>query len=504
MLQRWLSWYRALGAVGLLRYRAEALFGAGKDKHGEHAWPQLQAAQELGRGKDGISWLGEDAAGKAWVVKQTSEYGRQWLARSEAALGKHCGHTGIAEVEYRHDSWRYPFLALETASSQTKPFLQQLISLCELQVALLRGGYIYWDWGNAQANYRVDAGGQVHLIDYGGNAFLPLHGDAHFPKHCWRESLRKAEHSFIYCQLLLHIACFALGRQQGLQWAQYAQYSPKAIKLATDWAERELRGTAFAQIISWGKNQNSLCESAWENLADIAQQLLSDNSEVQEAADIDSVRLLPSGVEVRGYQAYDIIDGVFTPLPKDTLWSTEEKAPLVEKVLADWAQQSPGASYRDIGCNLGLYVLLAKIRYQFGDCKGVDYNGDYIDQCRVIAEHLGHADLDFQRASFDDCKEATDYLSMLGLIHHLYQRTAGHGELASIVEHIASLCRHAALIEFPTERDAKAAKWTQLPGRPATSPYSEAEFLSCAERHFHKISRLGKASDERPLYLLEK
>ena len=105
------------------------------------------------------------------------------------------------------------------------------------------------------------------------------------------------------------------------------------------------------------------------------------------------------------------------------------------------------------------------------------------------------------RASFADLTETVDLLLMMGLIHHLFQRTEQIGDLDPILSSVRKLTRKAAVIEFPTENDPKAKKWVALPGR-EVGDYSRVRFLECAQRHFTSVEEIGGVTSERPIYYL--
>ena len=58
------------------------------------------------------------------------------------------------------------------------------------------------------------------------------------------------------------------------------------------------------------------------------------------------------------------------------------------------------------------------------------------------------------------------------------------------------------ILEFPTENDAKAKKWTNIPGRRKDENYSHTNFRNYAEQYFTKVEKIGEIQKTRIIYIL--
>ena len=157
-------------------------------------------------------------------------------------------------------------------------------------------------------------------------------------------------------------------------------------------------------------------------------------------------------------------------------------------------------TYLDIGCNLGLYpftqTLLGK------ESTGYDYQIDYITECDKIATKLG-LKTKFLVKSFSDINNKFDCITALGLIHHLYHRTETFGSLNPIMKKFADITNKYLIIEFPTEEDTKAKKWTNIDGRIKNEEYNISNFIKYSEQYFSKINEISNITKYRHLFLLE-
>ncbi len=223
---------------------------------------------------------------------------------------------------------------------------------------------------------------------------------------------------------------------------------------------------------------------------------------VQVPADIRSVEDFGDHVEVRGYQNYDAYAYKVVPVGtgKQHAWAnTEAKWNIVNNALSGLPNIR---TYADIGCNLGLYVMTAALN-QCLVATGYDYDQAYIDVCNGVKNKFG-IPCTFSAKPFSEITESFDCVSSLGLIHHLYHHTESYGNLEQIVARHSRLTERYLILEFPNEKDPKAAKWVNMSGRVRAGEYSEQEFLRLAGQHFESISELERVHPDRPMYLMSK
>lgn len=166
----------------------------------------------------------------------------------------------------------------------------------------------------------------------------------------------------------------------------------------------------------------------------------------------------PSTVHIKGYQCYSISPENFIPydntvLKKRTWTSVKHKWSLLEPVL----DNTDAKSYMDFGSNLGALVLASG---QKGiQSTGVDYNEGYIHICRLI-QHITGVQADFKQGTTKTLQGTwSDVLSAFSVWHHLFDRTENnsiHTLVKTFMLHTNNL-----VLEFPTEKDPKAMKWTK-------------------------------------------
>ena len=215
---------------------------------------------------------------------------------------------------------------------------------------------------------------------------------------------------------------------------------------------------------------------------------------VHEHADIDAINFLPSGVEVRGYQNYDIQTNSIQFIEKDShSWTdTQQKVKMLEVILA----KNKCHSYLDFGSNLGVLVFKACMQ-NVRSC-GIDYNNDYIVICNKILKYLNLQNANFYTDTFNyfhTCDE-WDLISLMNIHHHLYGRTDIPMSLQTINKTVLKKCKWF-LTQFPTELDIKAKKWTTL--FKGIGPYNREAFISSLDG---RECIILYESDGRPIFLI--
>ncbi len=499
---------KRMGVAGTLRLALEGRLGAGPVIQDlESRKSGLQYIRELGRGKDGLSLLVRESDDSLRVHKILSDYGRSFLVRTLELFPVFEKLDWFFPLRKEEHGFSYPWEELEPPAGYTRDFLGVVDQVCRMQMELVAEGWVYWDLGSGHSNYLMTRDGALRVIDYGGNAFLPLHHAGPRPAlPCWRANVLSYNAEFVRLQLLLHICEFALGELHARTLRMASQYGATGVRRGIDWTQRRLRGTPWEQLTPVILQMDPRRPDDWRTLAEQAAALAQDDSlaDLQEEADIDSVELREKGVTVEGYQAYSIDGKEIAFASKGNLWDTRQKAEIVDTVLSKLRSAPEFRSMLDIGSNLGAYVFLAGVRYDLPRCIGVDYNGKYIETCTRIADHMGLSNCQFRVGRFSEEDERVSLTLALGLVHHLYQRTETFGSLGDIVAHLASTCTHWLLVEFPDENDNKAGKWTRMPGRASHSPYTKAEFEARLGEHFARVEAAGNIGPTRHFYLCSK
>jgi 2-polyprenyl-3-methyl-5-hydroxy-6-metoxy-1,4-benzoquinol methylase len=226
----------------------------------------------------------------------------------------------------------------------------------------------------------------------------------------------------------------------------------------------------------------------------------------QEAADINTVNFIENGVVVDGYQSYKIQDGKLTPIasPDNKLWSTEKKYEIVSKAMALITSREEIKSFLDIGSNLGLYVFNSSVNFKIDNSTGYDYNIEYIKVCREIQKGLNLSNCSFEQKGFAEIDKSFDCVVAMAIIHHLYHRTETWGSLDKLMKKFSEITNKYLIVEFPTENDPKASRWTRMVGRDIEETYSHENFLTATSKYFSSYEIIGKIGETRVTYLLKK
>ncbi|MCB1046846.1 MAG: methyltransferase domain-containing protein [Calditrichaeota bacterium] len=499
------------GFGGAMRMQLEYRFGATNEV--DHVTEKIQALapyvveRELGRGKDGITLLLRSPEGGRRVHKLLSRYGLSYYPRTRELAARLAILPEFVALELGSEGFSYEWEELKPLSGYTKDFLGTFAQVCAMESGLLGIGQLYWDLGSEHSNYLLRDDGRIRVIDYGGNAFIPAKGRGiRSESPSWRPYLQKLDPGFMRAQLLLHICEFSLGETHSRILRSATQFSRHGIEQAIAWSVHRLEGTPFQVLcedIAMLKPDEA---NSWRTLERSIRTLESKIADdgLQEAADIDSVQLTPGAACVRGYQSYDIRDGKLHFHSQGNLWDTKEKGRIVTETLSRLTAEADLRSMLDLGSNLGAYVFLAALEYALDPCIGVDYNDTYVRECERIAAHLKLANCHFRHGRFSQDNDPVDLTLALGLVHHLYQRTESFGSLDEIVAHLARTSRKWLLVEFPDEHDNKASKWTRMPGRARTSPYTRAAFEDALSGEFGQWEVTGRIGDTRHFYLCTK
>ena len=502
MIKTQIKRLRDLGPTAYLAYRREISL------EGKLVAPPKEGfeGELLGEGKDGVVYRVDGDSGLT-IEKRYKPFGSRFARRAEQAVATLSDDPSVYDVEFFAEGYRYVDEGLQPVGYGFTSFVSGLLELARAEQRFIRNGYLYTDFGASEPNYRFDRAYKLKIIDYGGNAFLRLDGAEAAPLSTHRLMLNSPNSDYVKAQFLGHILVFGLGRVDARHWLSLSQYGTGPTRRGLKWCLRALEGTAFWSLSRLLQRSDvSLLESeGWLRLEEALCALVADppSQVVQERADIDAIDVGTDRIRVKGYQDYDIVAGEILFHSRQKLWDTRAKSELVAGAMDRFSREHDAGSSTmlDIGCNLGAYVFMGRLNYGFASALGADYNRAYVEACASIASAAKINDCSFIEASFADLTEPVDLLLMMGLIHHLFQRTEQIGDLDPILSSVRKLTRKAAVIEFPTENDPKAKKWVALPGR-EVGDYSKVRFLECAQRHFTDVEEIGGVTSERPVYYL--
>ena len=455
----------------------------------------------LGEGKDGLVYKVEkDNA--FYVIKVLSQYGKHFLPLTASFISKKIKDDCFYDVAIIDNKILiYDYEALDDLDINPTTLLEFYIKICDLQLKLLEKNLVYWDLGFQHLNFmKVRGEEQIKLIDYGGNAFLQIEPEVTLDTIEKKRNLIYANSDFIRYILIAHLITHGVGKTTFRSWASSIQVDFSELETLRKTADKILLGSSFDEIYKFVLNTNFLTIEGWSGFRELLKAQVSSNKIFNlEDADIDEVTYESELVRVRGYQNYDLTCDMILPLNIGHSWTlSEKKFNLVQKAM----QMTHGNTYLDIGSNLGMYVFAAGVRNGM-DATGLDYNSKYIKECNKISEYLNFR-CRFGNTSFTAIEEEYDVVSCLGVIHHIYQRTENFGSLKPILERLAGLSRVSLIVEFPTERDAKAIEWTNISTRKIEDEYSLEKFLRYGQELFGRIELIGYVTNERPIYLLTK
>lgn len=451
----------------------------------------------LGAGKDGSVYKVEKDNTKK-VVKFLSKYGRRYLPITEAVIEKKIKTPLIYDVKVNGNFIEYNYEKLEHRENSVPALLNMYIDICKLQRILLDNNLIYWDLGFSSFNFMYTKGGQLRLIDYGGNGFLFVK-DVEASVKSSRKMLVKANNEFLQNILLTHLITFGIGKKKFKRWASTLQHGNVRFPEFVNLAEKLLNGTSFQTLKDCILQQDFLTKEGWTHFEEMLNSLVATNKKwTLETADIDEVVIEKERVEVRGYQNYDLTPFKIEALNIGHSWTlSRKKFQLINNTL----KKIQGETFLDIGCNLGMYVFLARIEHQLKST-GLDYNKAYIQQCNQIDKVLGLG-CKFKTQSFSDIGDTFDIVSCLGLIHHLYQRTESYNGLGQILSVLRDITKKYLIVEFPTEHDPKSNEWIDFDANGTDREYSLRKFLEVSRKKYQRVTYLGSVTDNRPIYLLE-
>ena len=450
----------------------------------------------IGRGKDAFVFRGINEEHGRVIVKRTSEYCAQYLENWDRLIPSNFPDVFYTPIWIDEKTLCYPDDGLIHFNSDIKNFFRGLNAVCKLQQRLLASGVLLWDLGFTDPNYMEDvSSGRLRWVDQGGNGICSVLGSmpvAH------RENHGDFEENFFTSMLLLHILVIGLGQSQFIPLASELQdravTQRDLITIKGQFPLGPLRRVAD-QALSVDFTRSS----GWERFSEALSHVASTDVP-QEQADLELLRFGENSIEVRGYQNFILSSGEVSALRAGHRWARSD---VKARIVCGYLDSLECESFVDFGSNLGFYTLRSALRAECRVSHGFDYNPTYVAVANLLAETTG-SNAAFFVGKFGAQDRSYETVLMLGLIHHVFSRTSHFGDLDAIVSRVSHSTERVAIVEFPTERDQKAAKWTRIAGRTVANGYSEENFVNAVEKHFSGYEVLGHVSESRPIYALFK
>jgi len=467
---------------------------------------------KLGEGKDGVTYIGriKNQGDSKYIIKIMSRHAKKYSFIVEDIYRNNVQSDNlVSDLKFFNNHYQYPFLELIDVNTNPKDFVHAMKQICDLQISLIKNGFFFWDLGIQHANYMLTKNEkQLKVIDYGGSGFLFIDKSTKIPNDKYKRNLIFARESFIKAAILSHIICYALGKKQFANIASKIQFSnDEELEDIIVHLSQQLTGTVYDEFMKVIVENSLLEEKTWEYVKNVLNKIRNKDFLTQESADISDVIFNPNEIIVTGYQNYVITNKTINPTEgSDTkLWDSKTKFQFICDALEKHKDSfSQPETLADIGANLGMHVFIGKIKYNINKCYGFDYNEEYVDICNKISVNLNLSNCSFSTNSFNRVDGDYDIVIAMGLIHHLFHRTEDYGSLEPILAHFSKITKKSLIIEFPTEYDKKAKKWTMIPGRTKEDDYTLDNFMKYSQRHFSEIIEIGRIGKTRITYILNK
>jgi hypothetical protein len=226
---------------------------------------------------------------------------------------------------------------------------------------------------------------------------------------------------------------------------------------------------------------------------------------IQESPNIHApppkLRLGPGFALVGGYQSY-------TALPKSIIADPRDAGLLKKQsLLAPYfsAALLHQRTILDLGANNAFFSIWALHNGAAG-ATAVDMDPQCQTTVRTVADHLGYQNLKLINGKTQDQRESADIVLALALIHWVYSLTANFGSLDSVIGWLASLARHALIVEWIAPRDNAIAHHhhTDYNKQAQSEPYTYEAFRAALDKYFPSVTFMGHVTDTRSLFLARK
>ena len=247
-----------------------------------------QVRQVLGKGKDGITFLGHrynDQDKTIKTVKYLSKYAKQYLNHTILfnEIYKTVG-TKNPNVFTINISENYTYYDSNEAlvEIENNDVLRVLPELCRMNSWCIKHtGFAFWDFGfGSGKNYMMSDSNKLKWIDYGGsgivrcpsfesiytsnNNFSELTLSAPFGG---KESLINADSNFLMCQFLLHIEYFANQHKTNADlWSSMLQVRRSVIEEFVEFLPSVLLTDVASNIYNKFKDKDWTDSITWKQL----------------------------------------------------------------------------------------------------------------------------------------------------------------------------------------------------------------------------------------------
>jgi hypothetical protein len=232
--------------------------------------------ETLGRGKDGIVFLGyryDDTAQKIKTAKIFTRYGLQYINHTilftQIVNRVKKKNPGIFELTVR-DQFMYYDYSEPLTPTVDDDFEKNLVDLCYINSWSIKNtGFVFWDFGYGSGkNYMLNRNGSIVWIDYGGAGLLrcpnfesiycnyknlsPVNLEKPFDS---KTSLVIADSDFVMCQFLLHYEYWKNKENSNADlWASMLQIRRSAIPEFVEFLPNFLRSDLARSIYNEFRN----------------------------------------------------------------------------------------------------------------------------------------------------------------------------------------------------------------------------------------------------------
>jgi hypothetical protein len=209
----------------------------------------------------------------------------------------------------------------------------------------------------------------------------------------------------------------------------------------------------------------------------------------------------PKVALVSGYQSFTAFEHSVIPDPQDRSLSRKQ-----ELLAPHFTTELLGnRTLLDLGANNAFFSLWGLCNRAAG-ATAVDMD----PQCRTlvsrVAGHLGYRNLRLVEANIQEQCEPADVVLALALVHWVYSCTADFGSLDAVIGWLASLSRHALIVEWIAPHDSAIAghHHTDFNRQSQREPYTYAAFRAALAKYFPSVTYLGHVTDTRSLFMAKK
>jgi hypothetical protein len=209
----------------------------------------------------------------------------------------------------------------------------------------------------------------------------------------------------------------------------------------------------------------------------------------------------PKVALVAGYQSYTAFPHAVIPDPKDQSLSRKQHL-LAPYFTSHLLRQR---TILDLGANNAFFSLWG-LHSGAAAATAVDMDPQCHTLVSRVAGHLNIRNLRFVEANIQEWNEPADVVLALALVHWVYSCTADFGSLDAVIAWLASLSRHALIVEWIAPQDSAIANHHHTDFNPQShhQPYSYGAFRAALAKYFPSVTYLGHVTDTRPLFLAKK